>query len=117
MFLLPLMKPHQHGYDVSNVVSLSYVLELLPPGWFHHILDLIFNPGMTSVKEGCVYPTSLGHCSLVANIMEVLISIVKQLFIPGYTASFLLVILEVTAFHSHLIWEQESKQLLGFNVW
>ena len=43
MILLPLMEPHEHGCNVSNVIIFSG-LGLRPPGWLHHILGFILNP-------------------------------------------------------------------------
>ena len=45
VFLLPLMGPHQHGYNILNKVIFSYTLEFMSPSWFHHILGLILDPG------------------------------------------------------------------------
>ena len=44
VILFPLMEPHQHSYNISNMVIFSYTLELVSPSWLHHILGLILNP-------------------------------------------------------------------------
>ena len=44
MILLPSTEPHEHGCDVLNMIIFPYALELMPPGWLHHILGLILNP-------------------------------------------------------------------------
>ena len=44
MILLPMIEPHKHGCDVSNVIIFSDALELEPPGWLHHILGFTLNP-------------------------------------------------------------------------
>ena len=38
------MEPHQHGYNISNMVIVPYASKFVPPSWFHHILGLILNP-------------------------------------------------------------------------
>ena len=48
MILLLLMEPYQHGYDILNMIIFSYALELMSPGWLHHILGLILNSLLTT---------------------------------------------------------------------
>ena len=41
---LPMLKPHDHCYNVSQMFGFLDALELLSEVWLHHFLSFIFNP-------------------------------------------------------------------------
>ena len=44
LILSPVLKPHDHRYDVSKMFDFLDALELLPEAWLQHILSFILNP-------------------------------------------------------------------------